>query len=285
MVSASARGCFFLSAVIRVNGIPVAAYRIWPGQIFKRFSERIGIKIETKKFSSPAKAMQALDQMLEKGQPVGMLTSVFYLNYLPAAYRFHFNAHNIIVFGKENGKYLVSDPVMEYATEISYEDLVRARFAKGMPEPSGRMYYPIKIPSDYSLEKALWKGIRQTSDHMTRIPVPLVGSKGMRYLSKRLRYWRKGRRQKGHSMVGNLIACRRRLALAARAFVLSTRLFLIRQVRSCRTKNCSTCPGGYQEWRSTTRFRILCGKSLQKSKIRHKNFRRTCRYVRGVCSM
>ena len=86
--------------------------------------------------------MLALDQMLEKGQPVGMLTSVFYLNYLPAAYRFHFNAHNIIVFGKENGKYLVSDPVMEYTTEISYEDLVRARFAKGMPEPSGRMYYP-----------------------------------------------------------------------------------------------------------------------------------------------
>ena len=133
--------------------------------------------------------MLELDKMLEKGQPVGMLTSVFYLNYLPAAYRFHFNAHNIIVYGKQNGSYLVSDPVMEHTTEISHEDLVRARFAKGMPEPSGRMYYPVKLPGDYAVENAIWTGIKQTSDHMTRIPMPLVGAKGMKYLAKRLRQW------------------------------------------------------------------------------------------------
>src|SRR6185436_10546963 len=107
----------------------------------------------------------------------------------PAAYRFHFNAHNIIVFGKENGKYLVSDPVMEYTTEISYEDLVRARFAKGMPEPSGRMYYPVKLPGEFNIEEAIWKGIRQTSKDMTSIPVPLIGAKGMNYLAGRLRKW------------------------------------------------------------------------------------------------
>jgi hypothetical protein len=190
MVFGIGSGLFFsYLPFIRVNGIPVTAYRIWPGQIFKRFSDRIGLKIERKKFSSPKKAMLELDKMLDLGKPVGMLTSVFYLSYLPAAYRFHFNAHNIIVFGKENGRYLVSDPVMEYTTEISYEDLVRARFAKGMPEPSGRMYYPINVPGEYGLENAIWKGIKQTSDHMTRIPMPLVGAKGMKYLATRLRQW------------------------------------------------------------------------------------------------
>ena len=159
MVFGIGSGLFFsYMPFIRINGMPVTAYRTWPGQIFKRFSDRIGIKIESKKFSSPQKAMAELDKMLDKGQPVGMLTSVFYLNYLPAAYRFHFNAHNIIVFGKENGRYLVSDPVMEYTTEISYEDLVRARFAKGMPEPSGRMYYPVKIPGDYDGSKCHLEG-------------------------------------------------------------------------------------------------------------------------------
>lgn len=220
MVFGIGSGLFFsYLPFIKVNGIPVAAYRIWPGQIFKRFSERIGIKIETRKFSNPAKAMLALDQMLDKGQPVGMLTSVFYLNYLPAAYRFHFNAHNIIVFGKENGKYLVSDPVMEYTTEISYEDLVRARFAKGMPEPSGRMYYPVQVPTEYSLEKALWKGIKQTSDHMTRIPMPLVGSKGMKYLSKRLRYWpeRIGDK-KAIQWLGNLIRMQEEIGTGGAGF-------------------------------------------------------------------
>jgi hypothetical protein len=123
------------------------------------------------------------------------------------------------VFGKENGKYLVSDPVMEYTTEISYEDLVRARFAKGMPEPSGRMYYPVQIPSNFSLEKALWKGIRQTSDNMTRIPVPLVGSKGMRYLSKRLRYWpeRIGDR-KAIQWLGNLIRMQEEIGTGGAGF-------------------------------------------------------------------
>jgi hypothetical protein len=175
---------------IRVNGIPVVGYRTWPGQIFKRFSDRIGIKIVSRKFSSEKTAMLELDKMLDKGQPVGMLTSVFYLNYLPAAYRFHFNAHNIIVFGKQNGMYLVSDPVMEYTTEISPEDLVRARFAKGMPEPSGGCTTR-SSSGEYTLEKAIWKGIHQTSDHMTRIPMPIVGAKGMKYLAGRLRHWPK----------------------------------------------------------------------------------------------
>jgi hypothetical protein len=204
---------------VRLNGIPVASYRIWPGQIFKRFSNRVGIKIHREKFSSPTSAMTALDTMLDKGQPVGMLTSVFYLDYLPAAYRFHFNAHNIIVFGKENGKYLVSDPVMESTNEISYESLARARFAKGMPEPSGRMYYPVQMPAHSDFEKAIWTGIKQTSDDMTRIPIPLVGTKGMKYLSKRLRKWpeRIGNK-KAILWLGNLIRMQEEIGTGGAGF-------------------------------------------------------------------
>ncbi|HEY5749131.1 MAG TPA: BtrH N-terminal domain-containing protein [Chryseolinea sp.] len=220
MVFGIGSGLFFTyMPFLRVNGIPVTAYRIWPGQIFKRFSDRIGIKIERKKFSSTGKAMTELDKMLDKGQPVGMLTSVFYLDYMPDAYRFHFNAHNIIVFGKENGRYLVSDPVMEYTTDISYEDLVRARFAKGMPEPSGRMYYPVQMPGEYSVNKAIWTGIKQTSDHMTRIPMPLVGSKGMQYMAKRLRHWpeRQGDRKAIH-WLGNVIRMQEEIGTGGAGF-------------------------------------------------------------------
>src|SRR6478735_5509557 len=213
-------GLFFsYMPFIRLNGIPVVTYRIWPGHIFKKFSDRIGIQIERKKFSSTTTAMTELDKMLDKGQPVGMLTSVFYLDYLPAAYRFHFNAHNIIVFGKENGRYLVSDPVMETTTDISYEDLVRARFAKGMPEPSGRMYYPVKIPGEYPQEKAIWTGIKETSDRMTTIPIPLFGAKGMTYLSKRLRHWpeRLGNR-KAILWLGNLIRMQEEIGTGGAGF-------------------------------------------------------------------
>ena len=220
MIFGIGSGLFFsYLPFVRLNGIPVASYRIWPGHIFKRFSNRIGVKIERKKFSNPKSAMDELDRMLDKGQPVGMLTSVFYLDYLPAAYRFHFNAHNIIVFGKENGRYLVSDPVMEYTTEISTEDLIRARFAKGVPEPSGRMYYPVQLPGEYNLEKAIWTGIKQTSDHMTHIPVPLFGAKGMKYLSKRLRHWpdKLGNR-KAIQWLGNLIRMQEEIGTGGAGF-------------------------------------------------------------------
>ncbi|HET9279793.1 MAG TPA: BtrH N-terminal domain-containing protein [Flavitalea sp.] len=220
MIFGIGSGLFFsYLPFVKLNGIPVASYRIWPGHIFKRFSNRIGVKIERKKFSTPGAAMDELDRMLHKGQPVGMLTSVFYLDYLPAAYRFHFNAHNIIVFGKENGRYLVSDPVMEYTTDISTEDLIRARFAKGMPEPSGRMYYPVQLPGEYNLEKAIWTGIKQTSDHMTHIPVPLFGAKGMKYLSKRLRHWpNKLGNRKAIQWLGHLIRMQEEIGTGGAGF-------------------------------------------------------------------
>ncbi len=220
MIFGIGSGLFFTYLpFVRLNGIPVASYRVWPGHIFKRFAKRVGITIERQKFSTPQGAMLALDRMLEKGQPVGMLTSVFYLDYLPAAYRFHFNAHNIIVFGKENGRYWVSDPVMEHPTEISAENLARARFAKGIPEPSGRMYYPKDMSETYDLEKAIWAGIRQTSDDMTRIPVPLVGTKGMHYLSTRLRKWpeRLGNR-KAILWLGNLIRMQEEIGTGGAGF-------------------------------------------------------------------
>lgn len=220
MVFGIGSGLFFsYMPFIRVNGMPVTAYRIWPGQVFKRFSDRLGISIERQKFSTPKKAMAELDRMLDKGQPVGMLTSVFYLNYLPAAYRFHFNAHNIIVFGKKDGNYLVSDPVMEYTTEISPDDLIRARFAKGMPEPSGRMYYPVKVPGDFDAETAIWKGIQQTSDHMTRIPMPLFGTKGMKYLAGRLRRWpQRIGNKKAIAWLGNVIRMQEEIGTGGAGF-------------------------------------------------------------------
>jgi hypothetical protein len=213
-------GLFFsYMPFVKLNGIPVASYRIWPGHIFKKFSNRIGVKIERQKFSTPQAAMTALDKMIDKGQPVGMLSSVFYLDYLPAAYRFHFNAHNIIVFGKENGRYLVSDPVMEHTTDISYEDLARARFAKGVPEPSGRMYYPVQIPGNYNTEKAIWTGVKETSDRMSNIPIPLFGAKGLTYLSKRLRYWpeRLGNK-KAIAWLGNLIRMQEEIGTGGAGF-------------------------------------------------------------------
>ncbi len=174
---------------IKLGGIPVTSYRTMPGSIFRCVANRLGIKIKTRKFGKPSKAMEALDSVLETGTPVGMLTSVFYLPYLPSALRFHFNAHNIIVYGKQNGEYLVSDPVMDTTTTISYDDLARARFAKGHPAPSGRMYYPTELPEQVDFRKPIVKGIHWTASTIVKVPVPIFGIRGMKYLSCKIRKW------------------------------------------------------------------------------------------------
>src|SRR5690606_4700290 len=135
-------GIFFAHIpFLKVSGTPGSTFRTWPGAIFKRVTQRLQIDMHTQRFRSPEKAMQVLDEVLQTGTPVGMLSSVYYLPYLPEAFRFHFNAHNLVIYGKENGMYMVSDPVLEEVARIAPEDLAKARFAKGMPEPKGFMYY------------------------------------------------------------------------------------------------------------------------------------------------
>ena len=69
---------------------------------------------------------------------------VYYLPYFPKEYRFHFNAHNLIVYGMEGDNYLISDPIMDTTHVMDSYQLERVRFAKGALAPNGRIYYPAK---------------------------------------------------------------------------------------------------------------------------------------------
>jgi hypothetical protein len=190
MIFGIGSGLFFsYMPFIKLNYLPVISFRPIPGWIFKRITKRLKIKISRKKFANPKKAMNALDENLIKGIPTGCLVGVYHLTYFPKPYRFHFNAHNIIVFGRENGEYLISDPIMENPEKLSYNDLKRVRYAKGTWPPIGKMYFVKQSSEKYDLKRAIVKGIRKTCKEMLRIPVPLFGVKGIRYLAKRMRKW------------------------------------------------------------------------------------------------
>ncbi len=204
---------------LKIHNIPVTSYRILPGHIFKRVTKRLGVKVEVKKFRDKIEGMDALDKMLESGQPVGLMTSVFYLPYLPRAFRFHFNGHNIVAFGKENGNYIISDPVMEEPAVISYNDLLRARFPKGLPEPKGRMYYPVNVPASVDLSRPIIKGIKKTASDMATIPVPLFGVKSIRMLARRLqKYPSRLGDEKAALYLGNIIRMQEEIGTGGAGF-------------------------------------------------------------------
>lgn len=213
-------GIFFAHLpFIKVNGVPGTTYRIWPGAIFQRVCKRLGAKMQSQNFSSVEKGMLELDRVLEKGTPVGMLSSVYYLPYLPAAYRFHFNAHNILAFGKNGENYQISDPVMDHITEIDPKSLAEARFAKGFPAPKGKMYYALSVPQQVSLQKPIKAGIDQACHYMLKLPLPMFGVSGIRYLAKRLKHYpEKVGERKATLYLGNIIRMQEEIGTGGAGF-------------------------------------------------------------------
>ncbi len=189
MVFGLGSGIFFVYIpFLRVNHAPAISYRPQPGIIFSRVAKRLGIKIKRKKFSHPEDARKALEENLKNGIPTGLQVGVYHLPYFPDQYRFHFNAHNLVVYGKEDGHYLVSDPVMEKVTKLTGEELEKVRYAKGALAPKGQMYFPIHVPKEVDLSKAIVKAIKSTCSDMLA-PVPIIGVRGERLVAGKIRKW------------------------------------------------------------------------------------------------
>lgn len=190
MIFGIGSGLFFgYAPFIKIGSLPLTTYRIAPGHIFKKAAKRLGIKWESKRFRNQDASMAALDARLEQGEPTACQTGAFWLPYFPDSMRFHFNAHNIVVYGKEGDDYLISDPVMDEPTSISREDLLKSRYAQGPMAPRGRMYYTTGVPKNVDLRPAILKGIKDTCFAMLSIPFPFAGVRGIRLLSRRLAKW------------------------------------------------------------------------------------------------
>jgi hypothetical protein len=115
-------------------------------------------------------------------------TSVFWLPYFPPDLRFHFNAHNLLVYGRDGDEYLVSDPVAETVVRCARADLEKARFAKGMLAPEGLLYYATGKPTPPDWAQLGKRALDRAARAMLRTPLPFVGVRGISLLA-----WQVGR--------------------------------------------------------------------------------------------
>jgi len=143
-------------------------------------------------FRSKQKAQTYLDERLAEGIPVGCQVGVYYLPYFPKEYRFHFNAHNLIVYDKQGDNYLISDPIMETTHTMSSYELERVRFAKGALAPKGHIYYAQKgaVITDDTIKEAIKSGIKKNIYNMLNIPGSFAGISGIRNTGKKIKNWR-----------------------------------------------------------------------------------------------
>ena len=172
---------------IKMGGMPLISYRMWPGAIVKAMHSRLGITMARKTFRSPDAGMSALDAELDAGRVVGLQTCIYWLPYVPEQFRFHFNVHNIIAYGREGDDYLISDPLFEMTTRCPRAALAKARFAKGAMEAKGLMYFPTHSVGEINYRELLPKVIRANYRNMMQPLFPMIGVKGIRFLARNIR--------------------------------------------------------------------------------------------------
>lgn len=170
---------------IKLSGLPLIAYRQPPRAIIKGLAKPLSAEFRFETFRTPAAGQARLDELLTQGQVVGLQTSVYWLPYFPEDMRFHFNAHNLLVYGKEGDDYLISDPVAEYPVRCNAEALSRARFAKGLLAPKGLLYTVVKLGQSNITPQAARKAILKTCRTM-RAPIPIIGVRGIKMLANKV---------------------------------------------------------------------------------------------------
>jgi len=203
---------------IKIGGMPLVAYRSLPKSIIKNIQKNLKIKMKLETFSNKEKGEQRLNQLLSEGKVVGAQTSVYWLPYFPPEMRFHFNAHNLVVYGREKETYFISDPVFENSVECDKESLLKARFAKGMMAPKGLLYYPVDIPKDIDIKSAIVKSITKTAKSMLKTPVPISGLKGIRFLAKSILKLEKKDKKYAKLFLGHIVRMQEEIGTGGAGF-------------------------------------------------------------------
>lgn len=170
---------------VRINGLPLISFRMPPRAIVKGLQRGLDLRMRFETFGSPQAGSERLDALVDAGKLVGLQTSVFWLPYFPPDLRFHFNAHNLLVYGREGDEYLISDPVGETVVRCARKDLEKARFAKGALAPRGLLYYLTAPPTEPDWARLGKRSLMRTVRIMLA-PLPLVGVRGMRMLANRV---------------------------------------------------------------------------------------------------
>jgi len=201
---------------IKLSGLPLIAYRALPRAIIKGLIAPLAARFRFETFRTPLAGQQRLDALLASGQIVGLQTSVYWLPYFPPDMRFHFNAHNLVVYGKDGDDYLVSDPVFEEPQRCASADLSRARFAKGALAPKGLLYYPTSIGRKSVTPQAVCDAIRKNCRAMLA-PVPIAGVRGMRLLANKVQALPAGSPQSA-AFIGHIVRMQEEIGTGGAGF-------------------------------------------------------------------
>jgi hypothetical protein len=256
---------------VKINGLPLIAYRMPPMTILRMLSWRIdGLSIKFKKFKNEKNAQNFLNEKLANNQPVGLQTSVYFLPYFPKEMRFHFNAHNLLVFDKDQDDYCVSDSIFDKIVTLPAQDLTKARFAKGALSPNGRAYYVDKVPDSIDFEKIIPKAIRFTAKmNHTRNFIPISGTLGINKMANRIDTLDKQSKKYQQLFLGHMVRMQEEIGTGGAGFRYMYAAFLQESAALLNRDELREYSAGFvavgDKWRE---FALLCAQ-ISKNRSQH----------------
>ncbi|MEI7895949.1 MAG: BtrH N-terminal domain-containing protein [bacterium] len=183
---------------MKAFAFPTFIVRNKPGSMRTNIEKRIGAKFKTYDFKDPARGQQMLDHLLNQNLPTAAQVDFFYMDYVPSWERVHINVHFLVVTGKEDNRYIISDAYFPKMVELDALSLEKGRFAGGNMSPKGFIFHLDKLPAEIDYPKAIIKGINKACFYMLKIPIPFLGVKGMRMFARKVVEWPKFARDTEH---------------------------------------------------------------------------------------
>ena len=214
----SASLIFAYLPMIKMAGLPLIAYRMTPGSIMRGVSKAIGAEWSSQTFSDADSGMAAMDEALAAGRPVGIQTGIYWLPYIPEDMRFHFNAHNLVVSHKQGEDYVVSDPLFDDTNVCDAASLKKARFAKGVMAPKGRMYHVEQLPDSIDYHTIIPKMVRRNAKLMKAPFVPMVGMSGIRYMGGVIKKTERNKPDQLKPLLGHIVRMQEEIGTGGAGF-------------------------------------------------------------------
>jgi len=183
-------GLSFIYWKMKTMDCPFLGGRIKTDLLTQYICKNLGLNLRVHETSSKTKAWEAVRELLDEGQPVGLKLDAYYLEYFTKS--FHFAGHYVAIYGYDNDNaYLVDTRQQGGNVQTSLVSLALARAEKG-PMSSKNLYYTITgSGGDLDLKEMLIAALVNNAKEYLAPPISNISYKGILKSSEEVIKWYK----------------------------------------------------------------------------------------------
>ncbi len=181
-------GLGFIFWNMKTMDFPFIGGRIKTDLLTQNIAKNLNLDLTVKETTSPQKAWDAVKELVDQSQVVGLKLDCYHLEYFSRP--FHFAGHYAALYGYDQNKaFLVDTRQQGGQVETSLSSLALARAEKG-PMSSKNLYYTMaKTDKKFELKTAILTAIRNNAKDYLNPPITNIGYKGIQKASKEIINW------------------------------------------------------------------------------------------------